>query len=144
MNLAERSDGPIIKNKLFFFGAYQQLMAHQGQTNVLTVPTDLQRQGILTEGNQLPIYDPLSGLPFANNVIPANRIDPVSRNLASLFPLANRPGLANNYVDNTVNTENVPQGDIKVDWHITEKDHRLGANPSPTRTSRVRPAETCT
>ena len=124
-NLAECS-AAAIKNKLFFFGAYQQLMAHQGRTNVLTVPTDLQRQGIFTEGNQFPIYDPLSGLPFANNVIPANRIDPVSRNLASLFPLANRPGLANNCVDNTVNTENVPQGDIKVDWHITEKDHLFG------------------
>ncbi len=118
--------GPIIKNKLFFFVAYQQLVAHQGQTNVLTVPTALQRQGVLTEGGQLPIYDPATGAPFPNNTIPLSRIDPVAQNVANLFPMPNLPGLANNYVDNTVNTENVPQGDIKIDWQPTQNDHIFG------------------
>lgn len=132
--------GPIVKNKLFFFASYQQLLAHQGQTNILTVPTTLQRQGILTEGSQPAIYDPLSGLPFPNNTIPTNRIDPVAQQVANLFPLPNLPGLANNYVDNTVNTENAPQGDIKIDYQVTARDHVFGresafhkdfTNPSP-------------
>jgi hypothetical protein len=118
--------GPIIKNKLFFFVAYQQLIAHQGQTNVLTVPTALQRQGILTEGGQLPIFDPGTGQQFSNNTIPLSRIDPVAQKVANLFPLPNRPGLANNYVDNTVNKETVPQGDIKIDWQASERDHVFG------------------
>src|SRR5579872_2128256 len=132
--------GPIIKNKLFFFVSYQQLIAHQGQTNILTVPTALQRQGILTEGGQPAIYDPLTGQPFPNNTIPANRMDPVAQKVANLFPQPNLPGLANNFVDNTVNKENAPQGDIKIDYQITEHDHVFGresafhkdfTNPSP-------------
>ncbi len=132
--------GPIIKNKLFFFVDYQQLIAHQGQTNILTVPTALQRQGVLTEGGQGPIYNPTSGAAFANNTIPLSLMDPVALKVQALFPQPNLPGLANNYVDNTVNTENVPQGDVKVDWQATERDHIFGresaahknyTNPSP-------------
>jgi hypothetical protein len=132
--------GPIVKNKLFFFIDFQMLLQHQGQTNVLTVPTLLQRQGVLTEGGQPPIYDPLSGQPFANNTIPANRIDPVARNVADIFPQPTLPGLVNNYVDNTVNISHVPQGDIKVDWQVTDNDrifvretaaHKTFTSPSP-------------
>jgi hypothetical protein len=53
-------------------------------------------------------YDPLttrpnpngSGVirdPFPGNVIPANRIDPVGRNVASIYPLPNGPGNFDNY-----------------------------------------------
>ena len=118
--------GPIIKNKLFFFLDYQQLRQHQGQTNVLTVPTALQRQGILTEGGQQPIYDPRSGMPFAGNTVPASRIDPVAQKVANLFPVPNLPGLSNNYVDNTVNIENAPQGDAKIDYQLSDRDHLFG------------------
>jgi hypothetical protein len=132
--------GPIIKNKLFFFVDYQQLIQHQGQTNVLSVPTLLQRQGILTEGAQPTIYNPTSGQPFANNTVPTSLINPIALKVANLFPATNRPGLANNYVDNTVNTENVPQGDVKIDWQLGQSDHIFGresaahrnfTNPSP-------------
>lgn len=132
--------GPIIKNKLFFFADYQQLLAHQGQTNTLTVPTAMQRSGVLTGGGQGIIYDPATGLPFANNTIPVARMDPVAQKVQNIFPLPNLPGFANNYVDNTVNTINAPQGDIKIDWQATDKDHVFGresaahknyTNPSP-------------
>jgi hypothetical protein len=119
--------GPIRKNKLFFFMDYQQLVSHQGQTNVLTLPTSLQRQGILTEGAQPAIYDPLNGLPFPNNTIPANRIDPVAFKVANtIFPAPNLSGLANNYVENTVNTVNAPQGDFKIDWQLNDRNHVFG------------------
>jgi Carboxypeptidase regulatory-like domain/TonB dependent receptor len=132
--------GPIIKNKLFFFVDYQQLLQHQGQTNVLSVPTALQKQGILTEGGQSKIYNPLNGQPFANNTIPTSLINPIALRVENLFPAPNLPGLANNYVDNTVNTQNVPQGDIKIDWQVAQSDHIFGresaahrnfTNPSP-------------
>ena len=37
--------GPIVKNKLFFFSSYHYLMFNQGQNNLATVPTDLERAG---------------------------------------------------------------------------------------------------
>jgi hypothetical protein len=132
--------GPIIKNRLFFFVSYQQLISHQGQTNTLTLPSALQRQGVFSQGNPGIIYDPRNGQPFANNTIPANRMDAVAQKVQNLFPLPNQPGLANNYIDNTVNTVNAPQGDIKIDFHATDKDHIFGresaahknfTNPSP-------------
>ncbi|HXK00786.1 MAG TPA: carboxypeptidase regulatory-like domain-containing protein [Verrucomicrobiae bacterium] len=118
--------GPIVKNRVFFFTSYQQLQERQGQTNVLTVPTPLQRQGILTEDGQGAIYDPVTGQPFSNQTIPANRIDPVALKVANLFPLPNQPGFVNNYVDNTVNQVSAPQGDIKIDLIATDRDHLFG------------------
>ena len=132
--------GPLVKNRLFFFAAYQHLIANQGQTNTLTVPTALQRQGILTEGGQGDIYDPQNGQLFGGRTIPISRIDPIALKVENLFPLPNQPGLANNYVDNTVNKVRAPQGDIKIDFQATARDHIFGresiaqktyTNPSP-------------
>ncbi|MBV8552512.1 MAG: TonB-dependent receptor [Acidobacteriaceae bacterium] len=125
--------GPIIKNKLFFFVDYQQLIQHQGQTYVLTVPTALQRQGILTEGNQPTIYNPATGLPFPNNTIPTNLINPISQKVENIFPLPTLPGLANNYITNALDTQSVPQGDIKIDWQVTENDHVFGRESAAHR-----------
>ena len=116
--------GPIIRNRLFFFADYQQLVAHQGVTNTLTLPTALQRQGVFSEGTPSIIYNPATGQPFLNNTIPASLIDPVAQKVANtIFPTPNLPGLANNFVDNTVNTVNAPQGDIKIDFQPNEQDH---------------------
>jgi len=72
----------------------------------------LQQQGILTEGNQGPIFDPINHQPFGNqNPSQIARMDQVARNVqAAVFRLPNRPGLANNYVDNTVNVINRTTG----------------------------------
>ncbi|HEY6273705.1 MAG TPA: TonB-dependent receptor [Terriglobales bacterium] len=120
--------GPIIKNKLFFFADYQQLLQHSGQTYLITVPTPLQRQGILTEGGQNPIYNPATGQQFAGNTIPQADINPIAQKVANLFPLPNLSGIANNYVTNTVDPQNVPQFDAKVDFQATDRDHILARN----------------
>src|SRR5712691_9796631 len=113
--------GPIIKNKAFFFGDYQGLRLDQGRTVILTVPTALMRQGIFTEVSNV-IYDPLSGQPFPGNVIPSNRINPISRVIANeVYPLPNQPGLANNYIENNVVKQTLNAGDAKVDYRINDR-----------------------
>ncbi|HEU5022868.1 MAG TPA: hypothetical protein VFT60_13295, partial [Bryobacteraceae bacterium] len=49
------------------------------------------------DGQQTLIYDPLTGQPFANNIIPESRIDPAAKGLLNLFPLPTGSGLKNNY-----------------------------------------------
>ena len=84
--------GPIFKDRTFFFGSYQGLRTKQGATYLSTVPSELMRQGNFSEINRV-IYDNLTGQPFPGNIIPANRFDPVARNiLDQLYPAPNTAG----------------------------------------------------
>lgn len=92
------------KNKLFFFVDWQRTMRRQyaAQPN-MTIATPAMRTGDFN-GLGVTIYDPLTGdatghnrTPFANNVIPSNRIDPAAATMGSLLPTPLRPGLGNNY-----------------------------------------------
>ncbi len=82
--------GPAIKNKTFFFAAFEALRFHaQSQINVI-VPPDNYRAGNLRSVTS-PIRDPLGGLPFANNLIPASRLSSVSAKiLERLYPRQNQ------------------------------------------------------
>ena len=84
--------GPIMSNKAFFFADYEGTRITRGVTRLTRVPTDSDRLGVFSS----PIKDPLTGQNFANNTIPANRIDPASAAILALIPVANQPG-ANNF-----------------------------------------------
>ena len=119
--------GPLVRNKAFFFGDYQRLKQDQGRTIVATVPTEAMRRGDLSEFNT-PIYDPLSlsRLPFAGNIIPADRINPITREVADIWPLPNRPGLADNYIENNVVTQEQDAFDIRGDVNLGEWGSAFG------------------
>jgi hypothetical protein len=77
--------GPIIKNKLFFFFDIDRIVNNSAANGYVTVPTAAMEKGDFT--GMYPIYDPLtttgsgatlSRTQFSNNMIPANRIDPVA------------------------------------------------------------------
>ena len=132
------------RNKTFFFMDYFGMKERKGLTFVNTVPDALTRTGDFSKftdnsGNLIRIYDPLTtrlnpsfdssrGVsasnpqylrdPFAGNVIPANRINAVAANVASVYPLPNAPGNFNNY------TIAVPRG-IDDDGFTTRIDHQL-------------------
>ena len=57
--------------------------------NYGTVPDAAERTGDFSE--QQTIYDPATGLPFANNLIPAGRISPQATALLNYIPLPNIP-----------------------------------------------------
>ncbi|HYL34438.1 MAG TPA: carboxypeptidase-like regulatory domain-containing protein, partial [Bryobacteraceae bacterium] len=85
---------PIVKNKLFHFFAFERWNQHEPRSNVLTLPTALERQGDFSQslnaaGGIRTIYDPFSTVlnsatgqitrdRFPNNIIPGSRIDPTS------------------------------------------------------------------
>ncbi len=146
--------GAIKKNKLFYFGDYQGLRLRYGTVNRYTVPTDLMRQGILVraDGFKNVVYDPLSGnsTPFPNNVIPASRIDPVSKGVAALYPEPNIPdsisvsssattGPGINYQQNTVQINDPDQVDLKADYNLSERTHLFARETYNARTYRNPP-----
>src|SRR5262252_4100214 len=99
--------GPIRKDKTHFFVTWEETRQLTSFETASTVPTLLNRQGDFsdlrsTAGKLIPIYDPLSGStaatrqPFAGNVIPSDRFDPVALATMQYFPLPNRTGTATN------------------------------------------------
>jgi hypothetical protein len=78
------------------------------------------RQGDLGEITE-PIYDPATGLEFPNRMIPADKINPIARRAADVWPLPNGPGLANNYSENVVNTQRLNAGDLRLDYRFDER-----------------------
>lgn len=124
--------GPIIKNKMFFFGDYQGLRVHESSTSILTEPTAALRTGDFSAYPSV-IYDPTTynastntRTPFAGNIIPVSQLDPVAHNLLAIFPLPNLPGNTNNFRVNNLAAQNEDQYDIRVDDVLSEKDSLFG------------------
>ncbi|RPI17595.1 MAG: hypothetical protein EHM61_29205, partial [Acidobacteria bacterium] len=83
------------KDKLFFFWC-QEFWPVTSATDVQrrTMPTELEREGDFSQsldvnGKLISVRDHLTGKPFPNNVIPANRIDQNGQILLKVFPLPN-------------------------------------------------------
>lgn len=126
--------GPIVKNHAFIFGDYEGYRSDLGQFNLVSVPTAAFRSGDFSAA-PTTIYDPNTGNPDGTgrqqflydgqpNVIPPNRIDPISQKLLALIPLPNVPGagFTNNYAKNTSFTTNTNTFDIKANQRLLSED----------------------
>jgi hypothetical protein len=126
--------GPVIKNKTFFFGSFQ---AYRQRTaafqNSALVPTAAERAGDFSgltdkNGNLIAIKDPLTGQPFAGNIIPSNRVSQVAQNYLKLaVPLPNAPQLGIHGIQQSASQpSDSTQYLAKVD-HIFSEKHKLAA-----------------
>jgi Carboxypeptidase regulatory-like domain/TonB dependent receptor-like, beta-barrel len=111
--------GPVLKNRAFFFGDYQGLRQDQGRTVIATVPTAEMRTGNLG-AISAQIFDPSNGQPFAGNIIPSTRINGITRQVADIYPLPNRAGLADNYIENNVIAQEQDSFDLRGDLHLDQ------------------------
>ena len=132
--------GPIAKNRTFFFADYQGQRQEIARTVISTVPTALQRQGIFTEpvaGRVPVIYDPATTTtsaagaatrtPFAGNVIPQERMDPVALDLLGRYPLPTSPGTANNYTRVANETVDNDLFGLRLDHRLADRGDRVFA-----------------
>ncbi|HEY2152841.1 MAG TPA: TonB-dependent receptor [Vicinamibacterales bacterium] len=118
--------GPIVKNKTFFWVAGEKYVDNQPQQSTFLVPTAAELagnfNGVTRNGSQVIVKDPLTGLAFANNQIPANRLNPVGLALAKYFPTADTQ--VDNGQSNFAMTDQLPskayQITGKVDQHFNE------------------------
>jgi hypothetical protein len=112
--------GPLRRNRTFFFADYEGRRVREGLTRVTNVPTALERVGDFSRSNTFAI-DPFAQQPFPNNTIPANRLHPVGRAIAALYPLPNRSTPGQNYVSSPVFQDRNDHFDARI-------DHRIGAS----------------
>ena len=122
--------GPVLRNRTFFMGSFEHLRDVQPEPATYTVPTELMRQGDFSEFSTL-IYDPftISGgvrSPFANNQIPANRIDRVAAAYAALYPLPNRSGTTANYFTNQLRPYDYNAGMGRIDHNFSSANRVFG------------------
>src|SRR5688572_22157835 len=120
--------GPIIKKNLFFFTSYEGTGDHRNANRIVSVPTLRRRNGDFSDSTTI-IYDPMTGnpdasgrIPFAGNMIPENRADPIAQKIIALIPLPNLPSAdgtfpqTNNYFASGSAAFDRWTIDNKVDW----------------------------
>jgi carboxypeptidase family protein/TonB-dependent receptor-like protein len=130
--------GPIMKDKLFFFGSYDGTFERDNRGGLQTLPTAALRAGDFT-GTGTTIYDPHTGsstgtgrTPFSNQA--AIPIDPIAAKIIALIPPTNITvnGVTpetNNFFSSATQRLNRNNFDGKVDWVRTTK-HTLFAKYS--------------
>ena len=117
---------PITRNKLFIFGDFEIFSIRQSTTEVDTVPTLAERQGIFPA----TIYDPTTyssatgqRAPFANNQIPASRMDPAALTAINWYPLPQTPGATNNFIYNSPANQSEQKWDLRGDYILSDKQN---------------------
>jgi len=132
---------PIIRNKLFNFVSFEGWKWNQAAAPyIATLPTDLERSGNFTQsinaaGALNVIYDPattvtssagaVSRTPFASNVIPSSRQDPIAVKYLGALWKPNGPGKGYDHLQNYTIAlpTSYPYKNFadRVDYHITDK-----------------------
>ena len=94
--------GPVVKNRLFSFLAFEGLRVHQAGANqsgstpvTVSVPTALERVGDFSKSG-FTLKDPSTGAPLPNNALALSQINPQSLTAMSVLPL---PVSGRNYVN---------------------------------------------
>ena len=133
--------GPVIKDKLFFFGDYQATRSKIGSSFLQSIPSALVRSTCGVAGvancdlheytNQ--IFDPATGNPdgtgrtaFAANLIPNSRLSPQAVALLQQFPNPTSAGLINNFAAGGNGVFNNDQFNVRIDDQTTTKLHTFG------------------
>ncbi|HZR22911.1 MAG TPA: TonB-dependent receptor [Vicinamibacterales bacterium] len=124
--------GPIVSSKAFYFGDYEGTRIDRGVTRLTRVPTADDRAGVFATA----IKDPLTGLPFANNTIPASRIDPAALATLALVPLPNQPG-ANNFFRTGDLVDNADRLLTRFDVKPSANDNVFGRYIYSNRTRQI-------
>jgi hypothetical protein len=110
--------GPIIKNRLFFFGDYEGFRQLSKYNNFDSIPSLTDRQGNLP----VAVVNPLTGTVYpANTPIPIASINPFAAAVLSALPAPTGPGRSNNYQSLLLIRDYSDKYDAKIDGQINSR-----------------------
>jgi hypothetical protein len=118
--------GPLVRDKLFFFGDYQGTRYRAPGFETTAVAPAEWRRGDLSSVTAT-LRDPLTGQTFPGGQIPSARISPIANAIlgnTSLYPLPNRNvgGVTGNFVGERRQIIDADQADVRVDWNAAAND----------------------
>ena len=123
--------GPIVKNRIFFFGSYDGFRYRTGTAPTLvTIPSLKERSGDFSELSVM-IYDPhslttVNGInsrtPYTGNVIPPSEISSASKFLQAGLPQPTYSGIQNNYLGTLPTGFNNTSTTDKVDFNLNDRN----------------------
>jgi hypothetical protein len=131
-------DGPVRiphvfngRNRLFFMANDEWKAQRQNSQAIYSVPTPAMFTGDFSSilANGTVVYDPASGAaksPFPNNVIPSNRLDPISLKFLPYYRSSILPGLSNNYTQLNSSPNNRDGFTLRMDWVESSKSQWTG------------------
>jgi hypothetical protein len=133
-NLGGPVPGQKEKKLFFFYSAEFPNVERPGALRQYQMPTELERRGDFSQSlvynnmTQRPtIVDPVTGVAFPNNIVPADRIDRSMQALMNLYPLPNQTDLSvtrgqYNFVRQETSRNPRQNHLLRFDWKPSEKD----------------------
>jgi hypothetical protein len=125
--------GPVVlpklyngRNRTFFMFTWDSLRQIEGSAERALIPTAEMLRGDFSKatdanGRPIVITDTVNRMPFANNQIPASRLDPVALKLAKYFPATNLNSGPYNLITQGNATNDFDSFGIKLDHTLNEK-----------------------
>jgi carboxypeptidase family protein len=128
------------RRKTFFFTSWEWLNDKFPDASQQTIPSMKQRQGDFSEllSQNILIYDPATARqsgtrivrdPFPGNIIPADRISPIAREILKYYPEPNQQGNAlgqNNYISGVTRNDDYYTMNFRGD-HVISRSQRISA-----------------
>ena len=128
---AASAGGHIVRNKTFFYAAYDGERDFSRNQVLLSTPTPRMRQGdfseLLNQSKPTVIRDPFTGAPFPGNIIPSTRLNPLSTTVQNQYVDLPNLGAAGQLTQNLNVLFPYPVDLFRVDYLTGRIDHEFSS-----------------
>ena len=116
--------GPVVRNKAFFFASWEAWKLRKSQSDIVVVPSQLERSGDFSQTVGLSSLKDPTGDPFPNATIPGSRFDSAFAQLVGLYPSPNfSDNTRRNFTNNPPWQTDRDQVDFRYDQTLSAKSN---------------------